>query len=102
MCDQEIQVINPLCFEAPTVQYITVSLGLSLMVAWLILYNDVLDALSQSPFKAGQFLGGHLGNAVFYRFGNWENRRPVCEDSISIIYLKSAIVKIIVNNNNLS
>lgn len=70
MCGQEIQVINPLCFEAPTVQYITVSLGLSLMVAWLILYNAVLDALSQCPFKVG--LGGHLGNAVFNSFGNWE------------------------------
>ncbi len=28
-----------------------------------------------------------------------KNRRTVCEDSISIIYLKSAIVIMIVNNN---
>lgn len=31
--------------------------------------------------------------------GIGKNQRPVCEDSLPIIYLKSAIVKIVVNNN---
>jgi len=53
-------------------------MGSSPLVACLMLYNDMLDALSKSPFMAG--LDAKQGNAVFSRFGNWEKLKTcVCE-----------------------